>query len=73
MYEVTFAYSFDLYKGNPKRDLEKLNGCIIKSYGVVKDSVTLCILVDCIETLNELKDLLKSKYKLNPKKTKKLK
>jgi hypothetical protein len=73
MYEVTFAYSFDLYKGKPKRDLEKLNGCIIKSYGVVKDSVTLCILVDSIETLNELKDLLKSKYKLNPKKTKKLK
>lgn len=72
MYEITFAYNFEVHKGKPKREIEKLSGCIIKSYGVVKDSVTLFILCDSKESLVVCKNLIKEKFNLNPKKIKKL-
>jgi len=72
MYEVLFAYNFEVHKGKPKRELEKLNGCKIKSYGVVKDSVTLLLLCDDKFSLSECKNMAKDKFNLNPKKIKKV-
>ena len=72
MYEVIFAYNFEVYKGKPKRELEKLNGCKIKSYGVVKDSVTLFILCEDKNSLNLCQKIIKEKYNINPKKINKL-
>lgn len=72
MYEITFVYNFETHTGKPKREIEKLNGCMIKSYGVVKDSVTLFVLCDCKESFILCKTILKDKYNINPNKIKKL-
>ena len=72
MYEVIFAYNFENLKGKPQREVEKISGCKIKCYGVIKDSVTLFILCDDEVSLTECINVFKDKFNLKAIKIKKI-
>jgi hypothetical protein len=72
MYEVIFAYNFENLKGKPQREVEKISGCKIKCYGVIKDSVTLFILCSDEFSLSKCVDVFKDKFNLKPIKIKKI-
>lgn len=72
MYELFFNYSFDLFGGKPKRDIEKIPECKINLYSVDNDLVNLSVICDCFETVEKLKQYFLIRYELFPKKTVKI-
>lgn len=59
MRQVKITYDFTKLKGKPKRTVESIEGCTIKSYGVDRDSVTLIFFTYTEEAFNNAIDSLK--------------
>lgn len=72
MYELLFNYSFDLFGGKPKRDIEKIPECKVNLYSVDNDSVHLTVICDCNETVEKLRQYFSIRYELFPKKITKI-
>ena len=72
MYELFFNYSFDLFGGKPKRDIEKIPECKVNLYSVDNDSVHLTVICDCNETVENLRQYFSIRYELFPKKITKI-
>lgn len=72
MYELFFNYSFDLFGGKPKRDIEKIPECKVSLYSVDNDLVNLTVICDSAETVEKLKQYFSIRYEIFPKKTSKI-